>query len=119
MTVLTSVTGFFFPVNGFTPALAVGAISLAILLIALVALYGKRLSGAWRWIYVITAVTALWFNVFVLIAQSFQKVPALKVLAPTQSEPPFVIVQAVALVIFLVLGAAAALKFRPAPVVST
>ena len=70
-TILTSVTGYFFPIHGFTPAQAVGAVSLVILLIALVALYGKRLAGAWRWIYVVTAVTALWFNVFVLIAVSY------------------------------------------------
>jgi hypothetical protein len=110
-TVLTSVTGFMFPIGGFTPALGVGAISLVILLIAL---YGKHLTGAWRWIYVATAVTALYFNVFVLIVQSFQKVPFLHVLAPTQSnEPPFLIAQTAALAIFVVLGVIAALKFRP------
>ncbi len=114
-TILTSVTGFFFPIHGFTPALAVGAVSLVILLIALAALYGKHLSGAWRWIYVVTAVTALWFNVLVLIVQSFQKVPALAALAPTQSEPPFVIAQAVAMVILVVLGILAVLRFRPSP----
>ena len=113
-TVLTSVTGFMFPIHGFTPALGVGGISLAILAIALLALYSKHLAGAWRWIYVATAVTALWFNVFVLIAQSFQKVSALRALAPTQSEPPFLIVQGVALAAFLVLGIRAALRFRPA-----
>jgi hypothetical protein len=87
---------------------------LVILAIALLALYSKHLAGAWRWIYVATAVTALWFNVFVLIAQSFQKVSALRALAPTQSEPPFLIVQGVALAAFLVLGILAALRFRPA-----
>jgi len=112
--ILTSVTGFMFPIHGFTPALGVGGISLAILAIALLALYSKHLAGAWRWIYVATAVTALWFNVFVLIAQSFQKVSALRALAPTQSEPPFLIVQGVALAAFLVLGIRAALRFRPA-----
>jgi hypothetical protein len=113
-TILTSVTGFMFPIHGFTPALGVGVISLVILAIALLALYSKHLAGAWRWIYVATAVTALWFNVFVLIAQSFQKVSALRALAPTQSEPPFLIVQGVALAAFLVLGILAALRFRPA-----
>ena len=81
-----------------------------ILLIALVALYGKYLAGAWRWIYVVTAVAALWFIVLVLIVQSFQKVPQLQPLAPTQSEPPFLIAQAV---LFVVLGFLAVLRFHP------
>jgi phosphoglycerol transferase MdoB-like AlkP superfamily enzyme len=114
-TVLTSVTGFFFPINGFTPALGVGILSLILLALALVALYVKHLTGAWRWIYVATAVTALWFNVFVLIVQSFQKIAVLQPLAPTQSEPPFLIAQTAALVIFVVLGLIAAFKFRPPP----
>jgi hypothetical protein len=114
-TILTSVTGFMFPIHGFTPALAVGALSLVILAIAVLARYGKHLAGAWRWIYVATAVTALWFNVFVLVVQSFQKVAFLQPLAPTQSEPPFLIAQIIALVIFIVLGVIAAIKFRPAP----
>ena len=115
-TILTSVTGFMFPINGFTPALGVGAVSLVILAIALLALYGKHLAGAWRWIYVATAVTALWFNVFVLIVQSFQKIPVLQTLAPTQSEPPFLIAQGVVLAVFLVLGILAAWRFRPAAI---
>jgi hypothetical protein len=114
LTILTSATGFLFPIRGFTPALGVGGISLAILLVTLIALYGRRLRGAWRWIYVGTAVVALWFNVFVLIAQAFQKVPALKALAPTQSEPPFLIAQAIALGIFVVLGFLALRRFHPA-----
>ena len=115
-TILTSVTGFMFPIHGFTPALGVGIISLVILAIALRALYSKHLAGAWRWIYVATAVTALWFNVFVLIVQSFQKISALHALAPTQSEPPFLIAQGVALAAFLVLGIMAASRFRPAEI---
>ena len=114
-TVLTSVTGFMFPINGLTPAIAVGVISIVILAIALMALYVKHLSGAWRWIYVTTALAALYFNVFVLIVQSFQKVPALQKLAPTQSEPPFSVTQGVVLVAFLVLGTMAARRFRPGP----
>ncbi len=114
-TILTSVTGFMFPIHGFTPGLGVGAISLLILAVALLALYSKRLAGAWRWIYVATAVAALWFNVFVLIVQSFQKISALHALAPTQSEAPFLIAQGAVLAAFLVLGILAALKFRPAP----
>jgi hypothetical protein len=123
--ILTSVTGYFFPIHGFTPAQAVGAVSLVILLIALVALYGKHLSGAWRWIYVVTAVTALWFNVFVLIVQSFEKVSLLNPLAP-QVGPPFsepqntyfMIAQVAALAVFVVLGIVAALRFRPGPAIS-
>ncbi|MGH6682669.1 MAG: hypothetical protein ACRECA_01875 [Pseudolabrys sp.] len=113
-TILTSVTGFLFPIHGFTPALGVGGVSLLVLLIAVIARYGKHLAGAWRWIYVATAVAALWFNVFVLIVQAFEKVPFLHALAPTQSnEPPFVIAQVVALTFFVVLGLLAAIKFRP------
>ena len=112
-TILTSVTGFMFPISGLTPAIVFGLISIVILVIALAALYLKHLSGAWRWIYVTTALMALYLNVFVLIVQSFQKLPALQKLAPTQSEPPFLIAQAVALIALLILGAMAARKFRP------
>jgi len=112
-TILTSVTGFMFPISGLTPAIVFGLISIVILVIALAALYLKHLSGAWRWIYVTTALVALYLNVFVLIVQSFQKLPALQKLAPTQSEPPFLIAQAAALIAFLILGAMAARKFRP------
>jgi hypothetical protein len=114
-TVLTSVTGFMFPINGLTPAIIFGVISSVILAITLMALYVKHLSGAWRWIYVTTALAALYLNVFVLIVQSFQKVPALQKLAPTQSEPSFAIAQGVALIAFLVLGTLAARRFRPGP----
>lgn len=112
-TVLTSVTGFLFPIHGFTPALGVGIISCMILAVALFAYYIKRLIGAWRWIYVITAIAALYFNVFVLVVQSFIKVAALNALAPTQSEPPFAIAQAAVLVIFILIGIVAAITFRP------
>jgi len=113
-TILTSVTGFMFPIQGFTPALGTGIVSLVVLAVALIALYAKRLAGSWRWIYVTAAAAALYLNVLVLIVQSFQKVPALHVLAPTQSEPPFLIAQGAALVAFLVLGFIAASRFRPA-----
>ena len=112
-TVLTSVTGFFFPIHGFTPALGVGAVSCVILAVALFAYYGKHLAGAWRWIYVVTAVAALYFNVFVLVAQSFVKVAALNALAPTQSDPPFAITQAAVLAIFVLIGIVALIRFRP------
>lgn len=113
-TVLTSATGFFFQSASFGAAHVLGVISLAVLAIALLALYGYRLAGAWRWIYVTTAILALYLNVFVGVVQAFQKIPALQQLAPTQSEPPFLIAQTVALVLFVVLGAVAVKTFRPA-----
>jgi phosphoglycerol transferase MdoB-like AlkP superfamily enzyme len=113
-TILTSVTGFMFPINGFTPGIGTGIVSILVLGVALIALCAKHLVGSWRWIYVTAAATALYFNVLVLIVQSFQKVPALHALAPTQSEPPFLIAQGSALVVFLVVGFFAASRFRPA-----
>ena len=111
-TVATSVTGFFFPFHGFTPAIGVGIVSLVVLAVAIFARYSRRLAGAWRWIYVVAAMIALYLNVFVLIVQLFQKVPALKAIAPTQSEAPFKVTQLVALVLFVVLGGSAAIRFR-------
>jgi hypothetical protein len=112
-TILTSLTGFAFPFLKFTPAHAVGAISMVVLLLACLAFYFYRLAGNWRWIYVVGAVAALWFNVFVLIVQAFQKVSVLQPLAPTQSEPPFQIVQGLVLVAFIVLGWLAARRYHP------
>ena len=112
-TALTSVTGFLFPIHGFTPALGVGIVACVILAVALFALYKERLAGAWRWIYVLTAIVSLYLNVFVLVAQSFMKVSGLNALAPTQSEPPFAITQAVVLVIFILIALIALVKFRP------
>jgi hypothetical protein len=112
-TILTSVTGFFFPNDHITPGIIVGVLSLITLAVALFALYVKHDVGAWRWIYVVSAVVALWFNVFVLIVQSFQKIGALKALAPTQSEPPFQIAQGLALVLLVVLAIMAVRKYRP------
>jgi hypothetical protein len=112
-TIATSVTGFGFPIAGITPGIVVGIISLVILAVALFAVYVKHLAGAWRWIYVVSAIIALWFNVFVLIVQSFMKISVLKALAPTQSEPPFQIAQGAALVLFVVLAILAVRKFRP------
>jgi hypothetical protein len=113
-TVLTSVTGFFFPFKGVTPGIILGIISLVVLAVRLFALYSKKLSGGWRTAFVITAVMAEYFNFFVLIAQSFQKVPALHALAPTGSEGPFKIAQLVALIVFVVLGFLATKNFRHA-----
>ncbi len=118
-TVATSVTGFFFPFHGFTPAIGVGIISMAVLGVAIFARYARHLVGVWRLVYVVSAMVALYLNFFVLIVQLFQKVPALKALAPTQSEPPFVITQVFALLAFVVLSIAAAIRFRTAPVKAT
>src|SRR6266545_6432056 len=112
-TVLTSVTGFFFPFHGFTPAHGVGIISLIVLAIAGFARYPRHLAGHWRWIYVVTAVIALYFNVFVGVVQAFLKVPALHAMAPTQTEQPFKLAQLVVLAIFVLLGIIAAIRFRP------
>ncbi len=112
-TVLTSATGFLFPSSGVSPAQAFGYLSLVLLAIALAALYGFHLAGAWRWIYVATAVTSLYLNCFVLVVQMFQKFPALHALAPNQSEPPFQIAQGVLLLAFIVLGVLAARRFHP------
>jgi hypothetical protein len=110
-TVATSVTGFLFPFNGFTPAIGTGIISMIVLALAVVALRVKRLDGPWRRTYVISAVAAQYFNFFVLIVQSFRRVPFLHALAPTESEAPFAIAQLLALVGFVVLGYAAARGF--------
>ena len=114
-TVLTSVTGFFFPFHGFTPAIALGIMSLIVLAVAIFARYPRQLAGHWRWIYVVTAVIALYFNVFVLVVQAFEKIPALHAMAPTPTEPPFKLTQLVVLAIFVLLGIIAAIRFRPAP----
>jgi hypothetical protein len=111
-TVLTSVTGFFFPFHGVTPAIVVGIISSVVLAVAIVALYARHLAGHWRWIYVVSAMISLYLNVFVLVVQLFQKVPALKALAPTQSEPPFAVTQLVVLALFVLLTIFAVIRFR-------
>lgn len=103
-TVLTSVTGFAFPVDHFMPSLAIGILSLAVLAAAIYALYVRRLAGAWRRIYVVAAIAALYLNVFVLVVQTFLKVPALQALAPTQAEWPYGLVQLVALIAFVMVG---------------
>jgi hypothetical protein len=114
-TILTSATGFLFPFTRLLPSHMVGIISLVLLAIACIALYGTKLAGAWRWIYVVTAMTALYLNVFVLIIQSFLKIPVLHALAPSvpPSEPPFAAVQAVMLLFFIVAIVGAVRRFRP------
>jgi hypothetical protein len=113
MSVVTIVTGFLFPFAGLLPSHIVGVISTGVLAITLLALYGYHLAGAWRWIYVIGAIVALYLNVFVGVVQSFQKVPQLRPLAPTQTEPAFVVTQGVVLLLFVLLGALAVRRFRP------
>ncbi len=112
-TALTSITGFFFPFHGVTPGIILGIISLVVLAVAIPAWYVFHLGGAWRKVYAVTASIALYLNVFVLVAQLFNKVPALHALAPNGSESPFLISQVVVLAIFIVLTIAAAIKFRP------
>jgi hypothetical protein len=112
-TVLTSVTGFvFFPFHEVTPGIILGILSLIALGIALFARYTRQLTGGWRRTYAIAAVIALYFNVFVLIAQLFKKVPALHELAPTQKEPPFLVAQITCMVVFVVLGIFSVRGFR-------
>src|SRR6266446_1560528 len=114
-TVATSVTGFLFPVHQFLPSHGVGIVSLIVLAAAMLALYRFRLAGGWRRTYVITSVIALYLNVFVLIVQLFLKVPSLKAIAPTQSEPPFQVAQLVALLFFAALAIRATVKFHDEP----
>jgi uncharacterized membrane protein SirB2 len=111
-TVATSVTGFGFPFDHLLPSHKVGIISLVVLAIAILARYVFHLAGAWRWIYVVCAVIALYLNVFVLVVQAFEKVPALQALAPTQKEPPFLVAQLVVLAIFIALGIFAVKRFH-------
>jgi hypothetical protein len=114
-TVLTSVTGFGFPFEHLLPSHKVGIISLVILAIAIPARYLFHLAGAWRWVYVVVAAAALYLDVFVLIAQLFLKVPALKALAPTQSEPPFLVAELLVLLIFAGLTIFAIKRFHIEP----
>jgi hypothetical protein len=112
-TILTSVTGYFFPVDKVLPSHIVGAISLAVLLAAVIALYLFDAAGSWRWLYAVSAVVALYLNVFVLVVQAFLKIGALKALAPTQSEPPFAIAQGIVFAAFIAIGYLAVRRFRP------
>lgn len=111
-TVATSVTGFLFPFQKLLPSHIVGVISLVVLALAIYARYGAHLAGSFAWIYAVSAVFAQYLNFFVLIVQSFQKIPALNKLAPTQSETPFKVAQGLALLAFIGLGIKAALTFH-------
>ena len=113
-TVLTSITGFMFPPKPIGPPHIFGILSLVILMAVLYAIYGAKLKGSWRWIYVVGALVAQYLNVVVLVAQSFNKIPALNALAPTQTnEPAFLIAQVVVLALFIVLGVRGVKRFRP------
>ena len=115
-TILTNATGFTFPFDKLLPSHIIAILSLVLLAIACIALYGMKLSGAWRAIYVITAIASLYLNVFVLVIQSFLKIGPLHELAPSvpPSEPPFAVTQGVVLVLFVIAIIAAARRFRPA-----
>ncbi len=112
-TVLTSVTGFMFPAPGFDPARVVGVISLVVLAVAILGFYVFHVAGAWRWIYVTTALIALYLNCFVAVVQSFQKIPALHALAPKGNEPPFVAAQVTLMLAFVVIGVVCVRRFHP------
>ncbi|MFL6816632.1 MAG: hypothetical protein ACJ8EF_01650 [Bradyrhizobium sp.] len=116
-TILTSATGFLFPFDKLLPSHMIGIVSLLLLAVACIALYAMKLSGAWRWIYVLTAMIALYLNVFVLIIQSFLKLGPLHALAPSvpPSEPPFAIAQGIVLLFFVIVIIGAVRRFRPIP----
>ena len=116
LTILTSVTGFMFPFNGVTPAILVGILSCVLLAIACIALYALKAAGPWRWIYVLTALISLYLNVFVLVIQSFLKIPPLHEIAPGNppAGPAFAVVQGIALVFFAIMIIQVWRRFRPA-----
>jgi len=114
-TVLTSVTGFMFPFEGFKPSYVLGVLSLLVLAVAIYSRYSRHMAGSWRSTYVITATFALYFNCFVAIVQAFLKVPALHALAPNGNEPPFVVAQMLLLALFVWLTYRATKQFRAAP----
>lgn len=113
-TILTSVTGFMFPSGAsVTPGQIVGAISLVVLALALIALFVLDLKGIWRTVFVVSSIIALYLNVFVAVVQAFQKIPSLAKLAPTQSELPFLLAQVAVLLAFAVTGWRAARRSAP------
>ena len=116
-TILTNATGFLFPFEKLLPSHIIAILSLVLLAIACIALYGMKLSGPWRWIYVLTAMISLYFNVFVLVIQSFLKIPALTALAPGNppSGPTFAVIQGIVLLFFVVVIIGAMRRYRPMP----
>jgi hypothetical protein len=119
-TILTSLTGFLFPFTQLLPSHVIGIISLVLLATACIALYAMRLSGAWRWVYVVAAMASLYLNVFVLLIQAFLKVPALHALAPSipPAEPPFLVVEGLVLGFFVIAIIGAVRRFRPRAVLT-
>ena len=118
-TILTSATGFVIPpflTDKLLPSHIIGILSLVLLAVACIALYVMKLAGPWRWIYVVTALVSLYLNVFVLVIQSFLKVPVLHALAPSvpPAEPPFAVAQGIVLVFFVIMIIGAWRRFRPA-----
>src|SRR6201999_2204183 len=116
LTILTSVTGFMFPFNGVTPGIVIGILSCVLLAVACLALYSMKLAGPWRWIYLLTALVSLYLNVFVLVIQSFLKIPPLHELAPGNppAGPAFAVVQGIVLVFFVVMIVRVWRRFHPA-----
>ena len=112
-TAVTSISGFAFPNQHVTPGIVVGVLSLIMLTIAAVARYARGMNGIWRSTYVVTASVALYFNMFVLVVQSFEKSPALRALAPTQTEAPFLVAQGLLLTLFIVLTVLSVKRFYP------
>jgi hypothetical protein len=114
-TILTSATGFLFPFEKLLPSHIIAILSLVLLAIACIALYAMKLAGAWRWIYVLTAMTSLYLNIFVLVVQSFLKIPFLHALAPSvpPSGPPFAAVQGLVLLFFVLVIIGGIRRFRP------
>ena len=114
-TILTNATGFLFPFTKLLPSHIIAILGLVLLAIACLALYGMKLAGAWRWIYVVTAMTSLYLNIFVLVIQSFLKIPFLHALAPSvpPSEPPFAAVQGLVLLFFVLVIIGGIRRFRP------
>ncbi|WP_212756820.1 hypothetical protein [Usitatibacter rugosus] len=115
LTIATSATGFILPAEKILPSHITGILSLILLAMACVARYPKKMNGAWRGIFLFTAVASLYLNVFVLVVQLFLKVPALKALAPQQNEPPFLAAQGLTLVVFVAIGILSLKRFRPIP----
>jgi hypothetical protein len=118
-TILTSITGFLFPVAHILPSHIIGLISLLVLAVALLARYGRHMQRSWRSTYVVCAIVALYLNVFVAVVQSFLKIPPVHALAPTQKEPPFLFTQLAVMAIFVIIGILAVKKFRIAPIAVT
>jgi hypothetical protein len=118
-TVLTSVTGFMFPFHGFLPSYGVGLVSLIVLAVAIFARYRRHLDGGWRRTYVISSMTALYLNCFVLVVQLFRHIPALNELAPTQTESPFKVTQLALLLLFVGITILATTRFRGAQLPTT